>query len=161
MKLVDRQILGLAIPAIVANITTPLLSMVDVTIVGHLGSALYLGAIAVGGSVFNMVYWLFGFLRMGTSGLGAQACGAGDVRAASLVLYRALLLALVGGCVIILFRRPVVDIALEFMGPDMATSEVAKHYFMICVWGAPAVLATYAMSGWLLGMQSSRSQMWV
>ncbi len=71
----DRQILGLALPAIVANITTPLLSLVDVAIVGHLGSAVYVGAIAVGGSIFSMLYWLFGFLRFGTSGLTAQALG--------------------------------------------------------------------------------------
>ena len=84
----NRKILRLAIPSIAANITTPLLALVDTAIVGHMGSELYIAAIAVGGVMFNMLYWLFSFLRGGTSGLSAQACGANDSRASTLVLRR-------------------------------------------------------------------------
>ncbi|MDE6306713.1 MAG: MATE family efflux transporter, partial [Muribaculaceae bacterium] len=144
MKQVDRQILSLAIPSIIANITTPLLGMVDVAVTGHLGKAAYLAAIAVGGSMFNMLYWLFGFLRMGSSGMTAQAYGADDRRATDLILYRALLVAFIAGAIIITLQTPISGIVLRFMDPDPDTLGFASRYFEICVWGAPAVLGTYA-----------------
>lgn len=161
MKQVDRQILSLAIPSIIANITTPLLGMVDVAVTGHLGKAAYLAAIAVGGSMFNMLYWLFGFLRMGSSGMTAQAYGADDRRATDLILYRALLVAFIAGAIIIALQTPISGIVLRFMDPDPDTLGFATRYFEICVWGAPAVLGTYALGGWFLGMQNSRAQMWM
>lgn len=135
--------------------------MVDVTIVGHLGSAVYLAAIAIGGSVFNMLYWLFGFLRMGSSGLTAQACGAGDSRRCSVVLYRALAVALVAGVLVIAASGPLTCAVLAFMDAGGDTGRLAGEYVAVCVYGAPAVLATYVMSGWFLGMQNSRAQMWI
>ncbi|MDE6489677.1 MAG: MATE family efflux transporter, partial [Muribaculaceae bacterium] len=114
--------------------------MVDVTIVGHLGSALYLAAIAVGGAVFNMLYWLFGFLRMGSSGLTAQAYGAGDRRLASVVLYRALVVAFVAGLLMIAASEPLTRAVMAFMDVGGETSEMARQYVAVCVWGAPAVL---------------------
>lgn len=135
--------------------------MVDVTIVGHLGSAVYLAAIAIGGSVFNMLYWLFGFLRMGSSGLTAQACGAGDSRQCSVVLYRALAVALVAGVVVIAACGPLTRAVLAFMDAGGDTGRLAGEYVAVCVYGAPAVLATYVLSGWFLGMQNSRAQMWI
>ena len=95
-----RQIAGIAFPAIVSNIATPLLAMIDVAIVGHFGSAAYIGAIAIGSSMFNMLYWLFGFLRMGSSGVTAQAYGAGDNDAAAAHLYRALIVGFTVGVLI-------------------------------------------------------------
>ena len=83
MRKINKAILAIAVPAIVSNITTPLLGLVDVAIVGHIGSAVYIGAIAVGSTMFNMLYWLFGFLRMGTAGLTSQSCGAGDFHSSS------------------------------------------------------------------------------
>jgi len=161
LKQVNRQILALAIPSIVANITTPLLGMVDVAVTGHLGNAAYLAAIAVGGSMFNMLYWLFGFLRMGSSGMTAQAYGASDRISTDLILYRALLVALFAGAVMIALHVSIAHIVLHFMDPATDTLLLADLYFAICIWGAPAVLGTYALSGWFLGMQNSRATMWM
>lgn len=122
---------------------------------------MYLAAIAIGGSVFNMLYWLFGFLRMGSSGLTAQACGAGDSRQCSVVLYRALAVALVAGVVVIAACGPLTRAVLAFMDAGGDTGRLAGEYVAVCVYGAPAVLATYVLSGWFLGMQNSRAQMWI
>lgn len=157
----NRSILALAVPSIVANITTPLLGLVDTAVTGHIGSAVYLAAIAIGGSMFNMLYWLFAFLRMGSSGMTAQACGRGDMPAAALILYRAMLVAAVAGTAIILLRGPIASVVVRFMDADAATSGLAVEYFRIVVFGAPAVLGTYALSGWFLGMQNSRASMTV
>jgi len=157
----NRKILRLAIPSIAANITTPLLALVDTAIVGHMGSELYIAAIAVGGVMFNMHYWLFSFLRGGTSGLSAQACGAGDSLASTLVLRRSLLVALGAGLSMILLQQPVFRLLSWFLVAGEETTELASLYFHILIYGAPAVLGNYAMSGWFLGMQNSRMLLWV
>lgn len=108
-----------------------------------------------------MLYWLCGFLRMGTTGLTARAVGADDSRACSLTLYRSLAVALAMGLLLLVLSRPVSDIVLRFMDADGDTAALAARYFAICIWGAPAVMVTYTMSGWFLGMQNSRAQMWV
>lgn len=155
----NRKILNLAIPSIVANITTPLLGLVDTAITGHMGSAVYIGAIAVGGVMFNMLYWLFGFLRGGTSGLAAQAYGAGDRAACDVVLYRSLAVAAAVGVAMILLQWPLQGVLKLFVDSDPVTASLAGRYFSILIYGAPAVLATYALSGWFLGMQNSRMLM--
>ncbi len=157
----NRKILHLALPAIISNITVPLLGLVDVAIVGHLGAAAYIGAIAVGGMLFNMIYWLFGFLRMGTSGLTSQAYGKRDFRESVRVLYRALGVGLAFACCLILLQEPVRWVAFRLMEMTPAVQQLASIYFHICVWGAPAVLGLYALSGWFIGMQNSRIPMWV
>ena len=156
-----KEILAIAVPAIISNITTPLLGLVDVAITGRIGAAVYIGAIAVGGTMFNMLYWLFGFLRMGSSGLTAQAYGAGDSRAQALVLWRALMIGAAVGLLLVLFSRPLGSTVLGFMDADDATAELAARYFAICIWGAPAVMCSYALAGWFLGMQDSRAPMWM
>ncbi|MDE5568754.1 MAG: MATE family efflux transporter [Muribaculaceae bacterium] len=156
-----RQILAIALPAIISNITTPLLAMIDVAIVGHIGSAVYIAAIALGSSMFNMLYWLFGFLRMGSSGITAQAFGAGDIRSTSVLLYRALLVGLVVGLIILSLGHPVADIMLRFMDADASTLPLARSYFLIAIAGAPATLGSFALSGWFLGMQNSHAPMWM
>lgn len=158
---VNREILSLSLPSIVTNITTPLLGLVDVAIVGHMDSAAYIGAIAIGGSMFNMLYWLFGFLRMGSSGMTAQAFGAKDRLAQSRILQQALLVAMLAGIAMIVLRHQVCEAVLWFMDVEADTAVLARTYFEILVWGAPAVLGTYVMSGWFLGMQNSRAPMWV
>lgn len=158
---INRQILSLSVPSIVTNITTPLLSLVDVAIVGHMGASDYIAAIAVGGSMFNMLYWLFGFLRMGSSGMTAQAFGAGDGKAQSRVLKQALLVAVIAGALMIALQRPVCDLVLRFMDVSGDTELYAKTYFYILIWGAPAVLGNYVLCGWLLGMQNSKATMWI
>lgn len=122
----NKEILNLSIPSIVTNITTPLLGLVDVAIVGHLGSAIYLAAIAVGGNIFNMLYWPFAFLRMGTSGMTAQACGAHDNRASSLTLYRALLVAMLIGLVIIILQHPIFSAVMLLMEADDTTKRLIQ-----------------------------------
>lgn len=156
----NRKILALAIPSIVANITTPLLGLVDTAVTGHMGSAVYIAAIAVGGVMFNMLYWLFGFLRGGTSGLSAQAFGAGNAKDSTLVLYRSLTVAVTVGLLMIILQYPVCELLVAFLEPDSATAPLSRLYFRILIWGAPAMLATYSLSGWFLGMQNSRMIMW-
>jgi len=159
MSDLNKRILALAVPSIIANITTPLLGLVDTAITGHLGSETYIAAIAVGSSMFNLLYWLFAFLRMGSSGLTAVATGRGDARQQTLILYRGLLVALTVSMALIAFSPLLVDGLLAFLQPDAATGDLARQYFGIVIWGAPAVLGTYVLSGWFLGMQSSRRPM--
>ncbi len=155
----NRSILTLAIPAIVANITTPLLSLVDLAIVGHLGSAAFVGAIAVGGSIFNMIYWLFGFLRFGTSGLTAQAYGRGDERERMLTACRSMIIAIVSGMLLIILQRPLGNLAMALMSPDDYTRSLATVYYSLLIYGAPAVMLQYALSGWFVGSQDTRTPM--
>ena len=157
----NRKILALAVPSIITNLTTPLLGLMDVGFVGHMGSPVYIAAIAAGGTVFNMIYWLFGFLRMGSSGLTAQAFGAGDRRGELCVFWRAMTLALQAGLLLILLSFPAGRLIMRFLEIDAETSALALRYFSILIWGAPAVLATYAMTGWFLGMQNARAPMWI
>lgn len=156
-----RSIAALAAPAVVTNLTTPVLALCDVAIVGHMGSAVFIAAIAVGGTMFNMLYWLCGFLRMGSSGTTAQAYGAGDIEGAHAIGRRALLMALAMGLLFILFRHPLCDALMKLIDAQGATDTLASEYFLICIWGAPAVLATFVLTGWFLGMQNSRIPMWV
>ena len=158
---INREILALSIPAIIANITTPILGIIDVAIVGNMGSAVYLAAIAIGGSIFNMLYWPFAFLRMGSSGMTAQAFGSNDKRQYSLVLYRSLLVAIIVGIAIIAFQYLIAQCAFYFMRITNDTLFYSQKYFSICIWGAPAMLGSYAVSGWLIGMQNSRATMWI
>lgn len=157
----NRKILQLALPSIAANITTPLLALIDTAIVGHMGSELYIAAIAIGGVMFNMLYWLFSFLRAGTSGLSAQAYGASDPKATTLILRRSLLVALSAGGLMILFQEPLFNGLSWFLDANSETASLASIYFHILIFGAPAVLGNYAMSGWFLGMQNSRMLLWV
>lgn len=154
----NKSILALAIPAIVANITTPLLSMVDLAIVGHLGSAAFVAAIAVGGTVCNMLYWLFGFLRFGTSGLTAQAFGAKSPEAATTGI-RSMLIALVLGGLIVAFHIPLIRLALDIMDPEAESATLAASYLRIVLFGAPAVLLQYSLTGWFVGRQDTRTPM--
>lgn len=160
MDSVNKQILKLAVPSIVANVTTPLLALVDTAVTGHMGSPMFIAAIAVGGTIFNMLYWLFGFLRSGTGGLTAQRYGADDLPEAHNILRRSLVIALAIGAVIIVLRKPVLSLTLLIMDVDAPTAQLVDLYFSITVFGAPAVLATYALAGWFIGMQNTRYPMW-
>ena len=156
----DRGILRMAVPAIISNVTVPLLALVDVAIVGHLGSAAYIGAIAVGGMIFNVVYWIFNFLRMGTSGMTSQALGARQLTDTVRMLARSVAVAMVIALVLLLLQRPILRVALLFMcGDDSSVAPLAATYYKICIWGAPAMLGLYSLTGWLIGMQNSRTPM--
>ncbi|MBQ9230895.1 MAG: MATE family efflux transporter [Prevotella sp.] len=157
----DQQILGIALPAIVTNITVPLLGLVDTAIVGHMGDAAYIGAIAVGSMIFSLVYWVFAFLRMGTSGMTAQARGRRDMQDVMRLLTRSLTVSLVISLSVIVLQYPLREVMLWFIGPTADVRSLAITYFNIVVWGAPAVLGLYSLSGWYIGMQNSRTPMWI
>ena len=154
MKL-NKEILRLSIPAIISNITVPILGLSDTTISGHLGSELYIGAIAVGTMMFNVVFWLFGFLRMGTTGLTAQAYGARDNDECRKLLVRACALGLIIGVVILLLHIPIRWLLLLLISPEGQVADYAADYFNICIWGAPALLFNMAVMGWFLGVQNT------
>ena len=151
-KAVCGAILSLSVPAIVTNVTVPVLGITDVAIAGHLGSTVFIAAIAIGTNMFNMLYWMFNFLRMGSSGLTAQAFGAGDKTASTLVLSRALIIAVASGALMILFRYPLCDMILSSMDVTGETRTVAQTYFLIRIWAAPATLSIFAFTGWYVGM---------
>lgn len=155
----NRQIFNIALPSIISNVTVPLLALADTTIVGHLGAASYIGAIAVGGMIFNMIYWLFGFLRMGTGGLTAQAFGAADTVESLRVLIRSLMLAALVGLLMLGLQVPLADGVFRLMDATPEVERLARCYFFTLVWGAPAVLGLYSFSGWFLGMQNARIPM--
>ena len=157
----NRRILRLAIPSIISNITVPLLGLVDVAIVGHLGAASYIGAIAVGGMLFSMIYWVFGFLRMGTSGLAAQAFGRRNLDEVSLVFVRSLGIGVALGLCLVALQVPILSVAFQWVDTTDEVRRLASLYFSICVWGAPAVLGLYSFSGWFVGMQNSRFPMYI
>lgn len=157
----NRRILHLAIPSIVSNITVPLLGLVDVTIVGHLGATAYIGAIAVGGLLFNILYWNFGFLRMGTSGLTSQAYGRKDKDAEMRVLVQAVSVGLFSALAMLILQYPIERLAFRLLDTSAEVEQYAVTYFRICIWGAPAVLAQYGFTGWFIGMQNSRYPMYI
>lgn len=155
----DQQILKIALPTIVTNITVPLLGLVDAAIVGHMGLAVFIGAVAVGSMIFNLVYWVFGFLRMGTSGMTAQAYGRRDFAEGLCLLKRAMLVSWCIAALLILLQWPVRELMLWFIGPTADVRPLAITYYNIVVWGAPAVLGQYALTGWYIGMQNTRTPM--
>lgn len=161
MNCLKNRILRIALPSIVSNITVPLLGLVDTAIVGHLGAAVYLAAIAVGGMTFNMVYWLFSFLRMGTGGLTAQAYGAGNEREVFHTLFRSLLVSAAFASGLICLQWAILWGTFCLVSVSGAVECLARSYIQILVWGAPAVLGVYSFSGWFLGMQNARFPMWV
>lgn len=157
----NRKILALAIPNIVSNVTVPLLGMVDLGIVGRLGDDALIGGIAVGGTLFNFLYWNFSFLRMGTSGLTAQAYGARDFREAARNLVRALCVAGTVALLLWALQLPVLRGAMYAMEGSPAVETAASRYFFVRIWAAPATLALYAFTGWFIGMQNARAPMWI
>jgi MATE family multidrug resistance protein len=157
----NREILRIALPSIVTNITVPLLGIVDLAIVGHLNNEAAIGAIAVGGLIFNMVYWLFNFLRMGSSGLTAQAYGRRDLVSIRKVLRMGLTVSLLCGIVIFAIQRPMEWLSYFIIAPTEQVWDLALQYFRVRIWAAPAVLALFAMNGWLVGNQNSRYPLYI
>ena len=156
-----RNIFRIAVPCIISNITVPLLGMVDTAIVGHLGAPAYLGAIAVGGMIFNLIYWIFGFLRMGTGGLTAQAFGRRDDAESLRTLCRSLGVAAVVSVLLIAAQDLLLSGVFHFLSATSGVERLASAYFRILIRGAPAVLGLYSFTGWFLGMQNARFPMYV
>lgn len=161
MKSIDQKILRIAVPSIVSNITIPLLGLVDTAISGHMGSAVYIGAVAVGSMIFNVIYWVFGFLRMGTSGMTSQALGNRNLRGVVMLLIRSLSVALTVALTIIILQSPLGHAAMYLVNPTADIRAAAWTYFRICVWGAPAMLCLYSLTGWYIGMQNTRLPMFI
>lgn len=170
MKGLDREILRLALPSILANLTIPLVGLVDTAVAGHMGgnagAAAFLGAISVGGLMFSLLYWNFGFLRTGTGGLTAQAYGRSKIQSVAgksecgRILIRGVRLALIIAAVVLILQWPFAKLAMLLIDSSGQVSSLALQYFFIRVWAAPATLSLMAFRGWFIGMQDSRSSMW-
>ena len=161
MKQINKDILKLAIPSILANITVPFVGMVDIAVAGHLdtSAAVMIGGIAIGTMLFDLLYWNFGFLRVGTGGLAAQAYGRGDRRECARIFARALGIAL--SCAFLLIAIQWIFVKAAFLVVDCTPEvrELASRYFFIRIWAAPATLSLMAFKGWFIGMQDSVSPM--
>lgn len=155
----NKNILRLAIPNIISNITVPLLGLVDMYIVGHLDSEDYIGAIALATMIFNFIYWSFSFLRMGTSGFTAQAYGADNRQEQTNILMRSLTVAMGAGLLIILLQYVIASVGFYFLDAGPVVKSYAHQYFYIYIWAAPAVLGLYTFNGWYVGMQNAKIPM--
>src|SRR3954453_15726 len=147
-----RSYLALAIPLTISTITTPLLGAVDTAVVGQLSNPAYIGGVAVGALVFNTMYWLFGFLRVSTSGFAAQAHGVNNEGQGMLALIRPFLIATIVGVIFILLQKPIVHMSLTLINPDTDVRRFASDYLSIRIWGTPFTLMNYVIIGWLVGM---------
>ena len=155
----NKQILRLAIPSILANITIPLVGLVDTAIVGHISDAHAIGGIAIGTMLFDLLYWNFGFLRVGTSGMTAQAFGRGDREQCARLLAQSVGIALIGATLIWLLQWLFVTAALAIVPCSAEVASFARDYFFVRVWAAPATLSLMAVKGWFIGMQDTVSPM--
>ncbi len=151
-EVTHARVFAIAGPAMLANLTTPLLGIVGTAVIGRLGEAHLLGAVAMSALVFDCIFWVFGFLRMGTVALTAQALGAGDTVEQRAVLARALLIAAAIGVALIALQAPLAAVTYALMGGSDAVSEAAQVYFFVRIWSAPFALASYAVLGWLVGL---------
>ena len=159
MKSLNSQILRLAIPSILANITIPLVGVVDTAIVGHIANATYIGGIAIGTMLFDLLYWNFGFLRVGTSGMTAQAYGRNDMQECGRLLAQSVGIALIGAAVIWLIQWLFLTAVLAIVPCSTQVAGFARKYFFIRIWAAPATLSLMAFKGWFIGMQDTVSPM--
>lgn len=159
MKSINSQILRLAIPSILANITIPLVGLVDTAIVGHIANATAIGGIAIGTMLFDLLYWNFGFLRVGTSGMTAQAFGREDRVECARLLSQSVGIALIGAALIWLIQWLFVNIVLMLVPCSAEVATFAREYFFIRIWAAPATLSLMAFKGWFIGMQDTVSPM--
>lgn len=146
------MVLGIAVPMTLAFLSTPLIGITDTAVIGQLGDAALIGAVALGAIMFDFVGTTFNFLRAGTTGVAAQAMGAGDEEAEAITLWRALIFAAVGGVLVIALQGPYVALYLAAMAPSERVAEATREYYAVRVWGAPLMFANYAILGWLLGL---------
>lgn len=158
-KTLNREILRLAIPSVLANLTIPLVSLVDVAVTGRVADAAAIAGIAVAGTIFDLLYWSFGFLRVGTASMTARAYGRNDIPEAAGLLIRSSVIALIGALVILLLQIPLLDPALRLMNADREATAFARLYFRIRVIAAPATLMLLTLKGWFIGMQDTRTPM--
>lgn len=154
-------VLTIAIPMILSNIMVPLLGLVDAAVIGHLEHAGYLGGVALGGTLINVILWLFGFLRMATTGVAAQAYGANDKKKQIQILAQATTLAVFFAVIILILSKPLSHVILNFSDASHVIKRYAEHYFLIRIISCPAALINLVLMGWLLGHQQAQKAMWL
>ncbi|MGL4833916.1 MAG: MATE family efflux transporter, partial [Shewanella sp.] len=159
-KAKNRQLLALALPMILSNITIPLLGLVDTAVIGHLSDAYYLGGVALGATMITLILWLLGFLRMATTGLVAQAYGANDVLGQHKLLVQGVMLAVLLGGGAIALQAPILDLTLNLTQASSEVERYCREYFQVRVWSTPFALINLVMLGWLLGRQQPKAAMW-
>ncbi|WP_096200361.1 MATE family efflux transporter [Bacillus sp. FJAT-45350] len=152
----QKEYLILAVPLIISGISTPILGAVDTAVVGRIPDPAVIGGVAIGAVIFNTMYWLLGFLRVSTSGFTAQAEGANNQSEILLSLFRPMIIAMIFGMFFVIFQQPILQIALAVIGGSEAVSSFAATYFSIRIWGAPFILLSYVIIGWLIGMGKVR-----
>lgn len=159
------RVLKIALPIVLSNATIPILGAVDTAVVGQMGQAAPIGAVGMGAVILASVYWIFGFLRMGTSGLVAQAHGAGNRTETGAVLLRALMIAGAAGLALIALQAVLVSVAFRLAPASGEVEALARDYIAIRIWGAPATIGLYAVTGWLIAVERARSvlalQLWI
>lgn len=160
-----RRVLGIALPILLANATVPILGIVDTGVVGQLGDPVPIGAVAIGANILTAIYWIFGFLRMGTTGMTSQALGAGDRGEADALLSRAMLVGVGGGLMLILLQWPIFQGGFLISPASPAVEESANTYMSVRIWSAPAAIALYGINGWLIASERTRAvlalQVWM
>jgi len=157
LDITNKRVLTIAIPIVLSNITVPILGAVDTAVVGQLGKAAPVAAVGVGAIIITSFYWLFGFLRMGTTGLVAQAVGSKDESEVRAYLLRALILGLLAGLFIFLLRTPLMELGLWISPASSDVEELAQKYISIRVWSAPAAIGLYGIVGWLIALERTKS----
>ncbi|MFC2970297.1 MATE family efflux transporter [Acidimangrovimonas pyrenivorans] len=164
-EITHARVLKIALPIVLSNATVPILGAVDTGVVGQLGLAAPIGAVGVGAVILSAIYWVFGFLRMGTSGMVAQAHGAGDASETGAILMRALLIGAAAGLAFILLQAPLFWAAFRLAPASAEVEGLARAYLSIRIWGAPATISIYAVTGWLIATERTRGvlalQLWM
>lgn len=155
----QREVLRLAIPIIISNLTIPLLGLVDTAVMGHLPGPEYLGAVGLGATIFSFLFWGFGFLRMGTTGVVAQAWGRNDSQALKGLLLQALALAVILALLLLSFQKLLTYAAMQLVDARPHVEALTEEYLTVRIWSAPATLCNYVMLGWFLGMQNTRASL--
>ena len=156
-SLTHKRVLSVAVPIVLANATIPILGAVDTAVVGQLGLAVPIGAVGIGAIIITAIYWLFGFLRMGTTGLAAQAIGSGDKSETSALLVRGIIIGLVAGLILIIAQVPLFVGALQVSPASIEVEGLAQKYLQIRVYSAPAAIALFGITGWLIAKEKTRA----
>lgn len=159
--LTDREYLGLTIPFMLSTMTQPLMGAVNTAVMGQLPDPKYIAAVSLGAILFNNLYWLFGFLRVSTTGYAAQAFGAADKRLGMLAFFKPLVLAMLISACCILFQKPILELYLAMIGAAPEVNELCRDYYYILIWGAPLVFGNYVALGWLMGQTRVRASVFM
>ena len=159
--LTDREYLGLTVPFMLSTMTQPLMGAVNTAVMGQLPDPKYIAAVSLGAILFNNLYWLFGFLRVSTTGYAAQAFGAADKRLGMLAFFKPLVLAMIISAFCILFQKPILELYLAMIGAAPEVNELCRDYYYILIWGAPLVLGNYVALGWLMGQTRVRASVFM